>query len=87
LLNYRFDALDGQHSVTVILTGPGLIFEVMMGLGYRLLNLDDQVAPISLSYALYSRKIGIAFMDQTFHTYDHSQSTWMSDPDGSALTV
>jgi len=87
LLNYRFDALDDQHNVTVILTGPGLIFEVVMGLGFRLLKLDDQVSPISLSYALYSRKIGIAFMDQTFHTYDHSQSTWMRGPDGSALMV
>src|SRR6185437_12733806 len=77
LLNYRFDALDDRPNVTVILTGPGLILEVVMGLGYSLLRLDDQVAPISLSYALYSRKIGIAFMEQTFHTYDHSQSTWM----------
>jgi hypothetical protein len=87
LLNYRFDALDYQDNVTVILTGPGLIFEVVMGLGFRLLKLDNQVSPISLSYALYSRKIGIAFMDQTFHTYDHSQSTWMRAPDGSALMV
>jgi hypothetical protein len=87
LLNYRFDALDHQDNVTVILTGPGLIFEVIMGLGFRLLKLDDQVSPISLSYALYSRKIGIAFMDQTFYTYDHSQSTWMRDPDGHALII
>lgn len=87
LLNYRFDALDEQGNVTVILTGPGLMFEVLMGLGYSVLKLDDQVAPISLSYALYSRKIGIAFMDQTFHTYDHSLSTWMKDPSQHALTV
>jgi hypothetical protein len=85
LLNYRFDALDERHNVTVILTGPGLILEVVMGLGFSLLRLDDQVAPISLSYALYSRKIGIAFMDQTFHTYDHSQSTWMRGSDGSIM--
>jgi len=58
-----------------------------MGLGFNLLKLGDQVSPISLSYALYSRKIGIAFTDQTFHTYDHSQSTWMRGPDGSALVV
>lgn len=81
LLNYRFDALDDRHNVTVILTGPGLILEVVMGLGFSLLRLDDQVAPISLSYALYSQKIGIAFMDQTFHTYDHFQSTWMRGND------
>jgi hypothetical protein len=87
LLNYRFDALDGQPNVTVILTGPGLIFEVLMGLGFSILKLDNDVSPISLSYALYSRKIGVAFMDQTFHTYDHSQSTWMRGPDGSALIV
>ena len=87
LLNYRFDALDHRDNVTVILTGPGLIFETIMGLGFSLLKLDAQVSPISLSYALYSRKIGIAFMDQTFYTYDHSRSTWMRAPDGSALTV
>lgn len=87
LLNYRFDTLDNERNVTVILTGPGLIFEVVMGLGFSLLKLDNQVSPISLSYALYSRKIGIAFMDQTFHTYDHSQSTWMRSPEGSALIM
>lgn len=87
LLNYRFDALDDHDNVTVILTGPGLMFEVIMGLGFRLLKLDNQVSPISLAYALYSRKIGIAFMDQTFHTYDHSQSTWMRAPSGHALLV
>lgn len=87
LLNYRFDALDDQNNVTVILTGPGLIFEVIMGLGFRLLKLDDQVLPISLAYALYSPKIGIAFMDQTFYTYDHSQSTWMRTPSEHTLMV
>ena len=71
--------------MTVILTGPGLILEVVLGLGFSLLRLDDQVAPISLSYALYSQKIGIAFMDQTFHTYDHSRSSWMRDSDGSIM--
>jgi hypothetical protein len=87
LLNYRFDTLDGQPNVTVILTGPGLIFEVLMGLGFSILKLDGEVSPMSLSYALYSPKIGVAFMDQTFHTYDHSQSTWMRSPDGNALIV
>lgn len=87
LLNYRFDTLDERENVTVILTGSGLIFEVVVGLGFRFLKLNDDVEPISLSYALYSQKIGIAFVDQTFHTYDHSQSTWMRDPDGHALLV
>jgi hypothetical protein len=87
LINYRFDALDHRHNVTVILTGPGLIFEAILGLGFSLLKLDAQVSPISLSYVLYSPKIGIAFTDQTFYTYDHSQSTWMRTPDGHALMV
>ncbi len=87
LLNYRLDALDNQDNVTVILTGPGVIFEVVIGLGFSLLKLDDKVSPISLSYALYSQKIGITFMDQTFYTYDHSQSTWMRCHDECTITV
>jgi hypothetical protein len=87
LLNYRFDTLGGHDYTTIILTGPGLIFEVVMGLGFALLNLGDDVSPRSLSHALYSRKFGIAFMDQTFYTYDHSRSTWMRKPDGGGPAV
>ncbi len=85
LLNYRYDAMDDQPNVTVILSGPGMIFEVLMGIGFSLLKLDDEVQPTSLAYALYSPKIGITFMDQTFYTYDHSQSSWMRGPEGALL--
>lgn len=85
LLNYRYDALDDQPNVTVILTGPGLIFECLMGMGFSLLKLDDDVQPASLAYALYAPRIGISFMDQTFYTYDHSRSSWMRGPEGALL--
>lgn len=86
LLPYRFDALDDDPNVTIVLTGPGLIFEVIMGLGFNLLKLPDAVSPASLAYALYSAKLGIAFTHQTLHTYDHSQSSWMRpSPSGQIL--
>ena len=66
LLNYRFDALDERENITVISIGPRLMFEAIVALGFRLLKLNDQVSPISLSYALYSLKIGIAFIVRLF---------------------
>jgi hypothetical protein len=77
LLNYRFDALDDKDNVTVFLTGPGLILEVVLGVGFSLLHLEDRVSAASLSYTLYYSNIGISFLDQTLHTFDHVQSTWM----------
>jgi len=77
LSRYRYDALDGEDNVTLFLTGPSLILEVLLGAAYEVLSLDKEISPLALSYSLRLKCVAIAFTDHTCYTPEHVMSSWM----------
>lgn len=76
LANYRHDALDGRDNVTLFLTGPILLLEVMLGVANQLLPLSRDVSPLALSYAFRLDCLAVAYRDQTCYTPEHMKSSW-----------
>lgn len=74
---YRLDGTSKSKNVTLILSGPSLLLEVILGLSYSLLSIDSGVSPLVISYALRDKYIGIGFDNQTMFTLEHMQSSWM----------
>jgi hypothetical protein len=77
LSNYRYDTLDKKANVTLFLTGPCLLLEVILGVAYEILRLEKSVSPLAVSYALRLRCVLIAFEDHTNYTPEHMKSSWM----------
>ncbi len=77
LLTYRHEAMARTGEVTLALTGPGVIVEVLLGLGYQLLKLNEDIPPSFLSIFMQNDLYGIAFFDHTLHTPEGLLSTWM----------
>jgi len=77
LSRYRLDTFDGGDNVTLFLTGPSLILEVILGLSYDILKLSNDISPIAISYALRTPVIGISYLSQTMYTLEHMDSSWM----------
>ncbi len=76
LSNYRYDAMDDKDNVTLCLTGPILVLEVMLGVAYEILSLDKSVSALALSYALRLNCISVAFSAHTCYTPEHMKSSW-----------
>lgn len=74
---YRLDGTNESDNVTLILTGPSFLLEVILGLSYILLSINKEISPLAISYALREQKIGIGFEYQTMFTLEHVQSSWM----------
>lgn len=74
---YRLDGTNESRNVTLILSGPSFILEVILGLSYSLLSIMPDISPLSISYALREKNIGIGFDNQTMFTLEHVQSSWM----------
>ncbi|WP_435927108.1 TcdA/TcdB catalytic glycosyltransferase domain-containing protein [Dryocola sp. BD613] len=77
LLTYRHESLAGCGEVTLALTGPGLIVEVLLGLCYHVLKLNEDIPPDFLSVFMQNDRYGIAFFDHTLHTPAGLVSSWM----------
>ncbi|BEV73061.1 hypothetical protein THUN1379_25430 [Paludibacterium sp. THUN1379] len=77
LRDYRYDALQEQDHVTLFLTGPVMMLEVLLGMAYSVLDLDQRVSPLALSYVLRLDSLGIACTEQTAYTPEHMRSSWM----------
>ncbi|MCT4702546.1 glycosyl transferase [Enterobacteriaceae bacterium H20N1] len=77
LLTYRYEAIASTGEVTLALTGPGVIVEVLLGLGYQLLKLNEDIPPYFLSIFMQNDLYGIAFFGHTLHTPEGLVSTWM----------
>jgi hypothetical protein len=76
LANYRFDAMNSKENVTLVLTGPILILEVVLGVAYEILSLDKSISPLAISYALRLNCIAVACTEHTCYTPEHMRSTW-----------
>jgi hypothetical protein len=78
LLPWRFESLIRAGNVTLALTGPGMIVEVLLALGYRILDLSEEIPPAFLSDAMRNENPGLAFFNQTLDTPLSATSTWMN---------
>lgn len=74
---YRFDGLNSSNNVTLILSGPSFILEVILGVSYQLLSIKYDIDPLAISYALREKNIGIPIEEQTMFTLEHIKSSWM----------
>lgn len=77
LSNYRYDALDGRENVTLFLTGPILVLEVLLGVAYEILSLDKSISAQAVSCALRLDCIAVACREHTCYTPEHMRSSWM----------
>ncbi|MCS0418268.1 TcdA/TcdB catalytic glycosyltransferase domain-containing protein [Vibrio diabolicus] len=80
LQHYRYDGLKKgvDEEVTLILTGPSLLLEVMIGCAYQLCKLDNEANPSAISYAFKLRQFGLSYSEQTMFTLKHINSSWMN---------
>ncbi|EGR1860292.1 hypothetical protein D3O62_16065 [Vibrio cholerae] len=74
---YRFDGMENSNNVTLIMSGPLFIMEILLGISYQLLSIDDDVSPLAISYALRVANLGLSFDKQTMFTPEHAESSWM----------
>lgn len=77
LSNYRYDTFDNKDNVTLFLTGPTLILEVVIGCAYEILKLPKYVSPLAISYTLGINCVSVAFCEHTNYTPEHVSSSWM----------
>lgn len=78
LVNYRTDGIFKGDEATLILSGPSLILEVLLGASYKLARLSERIHPISVSYALSVKKFCLSYDMQTMFTLKHINSSWMA---------
>lgn len=79
LLPYRYESLIKSSTVTLSLTGPGVIFEVLLGLGYQLFKIDEAHSPDFLARLIQNDSFGIAFFEHTLYTPSGLISTWFNE--------
>jgi hypothetical protein len=74
---YRSDGGSSQENfVTLHLSGPILILEVVLGVCYRVFNIPH-ISQELLGYILYQPRLAFSFQDQTMYTLQHLDSSWM----------
>lgn len=76
LLPWRSELITKDYCVTSILTGPGLLIEVLLGLAYSLFKIDDTIAPSYISDLMQNDRLGIAFSHFNLDTPEAMRSTW-----------
>lgn len=77
LLTWRTELMTKNYCVTSALTGPGLILEVLLGLAYQLLDLED-VDPACVAEFFQNEHYGIALYQHNLDTPEGYASTWRS---------
>lgn len=77
LLGWR-DESRQKISITPVLTGPGLIVEVMLGLAYELVEFDNSITPCDIANYFQNEDFGIAFFRHNLDTPYGLVSSWRS---------
>lgn len=77
LRNYRLDGMGNGSNVTLMLSGPTLILETILGCAYKVFDVD--VNSYSLSLAIRNTVFGVGISKQTMFTIEHTDSNWMLD--------
>ncbi|MGD8122451.1 TcdA/TcdB catalytic glycosyltransferase domain-containing protein [Vibrio sp. TRT 2004] len=78
LINYRLDYIRTTNNVTLIVTGPSLILETLLGVSYKIFDIDD-VEPLSVAVAFSNPNLKFAFVEQTQFTFEHMRSSWQAN--------
>ncbi|AIR66894.1 TcdA/TcdB catalytic glycosyltransferase domain-containing protein [Cedecea neteri] len=74
--NWRSELIIKKFSITPVLTGPGLIVEVLLGLAYSIFELDASITPPFIAEYMQDECMGIAFYQHNLDTPDGMLSTW-----------
>ncbi|WP_191963767.1 TcdA/TcdB catalytic glycosyltransferase domain-containing protein [Photobacterium damselae] len=76
---YRLDSLANNITteVTLLLTGPCLIQEVLLGLCFEVCNLSKSLSPHSVSYIFRLERSFLGFANQINYTPEHIRSSWL----------
>jgi len=76
ILSWRSELITRQFCVTPILTGPGLIVEVLLGLAYSIFELNTSTTPASIAEYMQDENLGIAFYQHNLDTPEGMSSAW-----------
>ncbi|NCJ11779.1 glycosyl transferase [Serratia marcescens] len=76
ILPWRNELTTRNYCVTSVLTGPGLIVEVLLGLAYKVFNIGCLIEPSSIAEHMQNPDFGIALFQHTIDTPDGAYSTW-----------
>ncbi|HEJ7037617.1 TPA: TcdA/TcdB catalytic glycosyltransferase domain-containing protein [Serratia marcescens] len=76
ILPWRSELTTRNYCVTSVLTGPGLIVEVLLGLAYKVFNIGCLIEPSSIAEYMQNPDFGIALFQHTIDTPDGAYSTW-----------
>lgn len=76
LLTWRTELTTRDYCVTQVLTGPGLIVEVLLGLAYKVFNIEYSVEPHVIAEYMQNADFGIALFQHNIDTPDGVYSTW-----------
>lgn len=76
ILPWRSELITRDYCVTSILTGPGLLVEVLLGLAYTLFKIDESISPSYICDLMQDDRLGIAFSNLNFDTPEAIYSTW-----------
>lgn len=76
LLSWRSELITKNFCVTPILTGPGLIVEVLLGLAYSIFDLDLFTSPSFIAEYMQDENFGIAFYGHNLDTPEGMESAW-----------
>ncbi|SMB86613.1 TcdA/TcdB catalytic glycosyltransferase domain-containing protein [Pasteurella testudinis DSM 23072] len=77
LAYYRYDTINKRSNVTLFLSGPILILEVIIGCSYKILDLPDNISPFAISCLLRMAGTGVSIIEHTNYTPGHVRSSWM----------
>lgn len=78
LLRWRGESRTQNYGITPVLTGPGLIIEVMLGLAYELVDFDGFFTPAEIADYMQNEAFGVAFFRHTLDTPQGLTSSWRS---------
>lgn len=76
ILTWRTELITRNYCVTSVLTGPGLIFEVLIGLAYELLDLGNLTEPSHVAEYLQNEMFGFALFQHNLDTPEGVCSVW-----------
>ncbi|AVE48566.1 TcdA/TcdB catalytic glycosyltransferase domain-containing protein [Serratia marcescens] len=76
ILPWRSELTTRNYCVTSVLTGPGLIVEVLLGLAYKVFSIGYLIEPSSIAEHMQNPDFGIALFQHTIDTPDGAYSTW-----------
>ncbi|MNG78249.1 Toxin A [compost metagenome] len=76
ILTWRTELITRDYFVTSVLSGPGLIIEVLLGLAYELLDFECETEPSFIAEYMQNDKFGIALFQHNLDTPDGICSSW-----------